>query len=230
MNRARTTRSRRGRPTKPHRIAILSLVALAVLAGCDPGSSATGPSLSATPGASFQTPVVTPPAPTEVPAPTPTDPPESLPPVPETPRPSATPGTAAGCTGEERHQDFYADVAAAVDWDVYCAVLPDGWFFEAGNYRLAGGGRMAATYRGPGGTSLELQEGAFCPDGSGCLPAGQDAGAARFGDRDAALVIGDGVMAVVADRGAAVSWMAVGRGLDEATFTDLAASLLRVAD
>jgi hypothetical protein len=151
--------------------------------------------------------------------------------LPETPRPSIPLGTAAGCTGEERHQDFYADVAAAVDWDVYCAVLPDGWFFEAGSYRLASGGRMAASYRGPGGTSLELQEGAFCTDGSGCVPAGQDGGRAQFGDRDATLVIGDdGSLAIVADRGAAISWLAIGRGLGEAAFMELGADLLQVAD
>jgi hypothetical protein len=174
----------------------------------------------------------TPPAsPAETPVPTPTDPPDSLPPIPETPRPSVTPGTAAGCTGEERHQDFYADVAAAVDWDVYCGVLPDGWYFEAGNYQLASGGRMAATYRGPGGASFELQEGAFCGDASGCVPAGQDGGPAAFGDRDATLVVGgDGTLAIVADRGAAVSWLAVGHGLGETAFKELAAGLLQVGD
>jgi hypothetical protein len=199
--------------------------------GCDAGTSATGPSPSGTPSTSAEGSLSAPPPPAETPVPTPTDPPDSLPPIPETPRPSVTPGTAAGCTGEERHQDFYADIAAAVDWDVYCAVLPDGWYFEAGNYQLRDGGRMAASYRGPAGAVLELQEGAFCPDGTGCVPAGVDAGGASLGDRDATLVIADdGVLAIVADRGAAVSWLAVGRGLDEARFTGLAAALLRVAD
>ena len=62
-----------------------------------------------------------------------------------------------------------------------------GWFVEAGQYRLAAGGRLAIAYRGPGGARFSLDEGAWCTDGSGCVPAGTEIGhdGLRRPDRDA---------------------------------------------
>jgi hypothetical protein len=122
-------------------------------------------------------------------------------------------------------------VSTRVDWDVYCAVLPDGWFVDdPSSYRLRGGGQMTVTYRGPNSTRLQLREGAFCEDTSGCVPTGQDSGPAAFGDRTGTLVeLEGGGYAIVVDRGAPVSWLAIGANLDEAEFRELAAAL-RVVD
>ena len=61
------------------------------------------------------------------------------------------------------------------------------------------------------------------------MPDGSDAGTAAFGDQSGTLVdSGDGRYAVVVDRGAARSWLAIGEGLDVETFKDLAANLVRV--
>ena len=112
-----------------------------------------------------------------------------------------------------------------MSWTVYCAVLPAGWFVDSGQYRGSGGGRVEISYKGPGGARLELHEGAFCQAG-GCVPAGADAGEATFGDRTGALVaIDGGGWAVVVDRGAPISWLAVGTGLSQSAFQRVTAAL-----
>ena len=121
---------------------------------------------------------------------------------------------------------------AAFDWSVYCAVLPARWFVanRAATGRPAGAGWRSST-EGPGGARFELHEGAFCADADGCVPGGPDAGSAAFGDQSGTLVTGgDGRYAVVVDRGDAISWLAIGEGLDVETFKDLAATLLRVEE
>lgn len=142
---------------------------------------------------------------------------------------SASAGPAAACTGSDRNRDFWAAVAAAVTWDAWCAVLPAGWYVEAGQYRLAGGGRLEITYRGPGGATLAVAEGAFCPGVDGCVPDGEEAGPAALGGLEGTLVrLDDGGFAVVVARGAAISWLVTGRGLDEASFLALAAAFAPV--
>ena len=74
-----------------------------------------------------------------------------------------------------------------------------------------------------------MHEGAFCGEDDGCVPDGEDAGTAAFGDVSGTLVSGDdGRYAVVVDRGAARSWLAVGNGLDLDTFRTFTANLVRV--
>jgi len=154
-------------------------------------------------------------------------------PLDASPTPSPTGGAASGnaCTGNESNRTFFSQVAAAVDWSVYCAVLPARWSVDSGQYRLAGGGWMRIAYTGPGGARFELAEGAFCDDPEGCVPLGPDAGQAAFGDMTGTLIAGDdGRLAVVVDRGAPRSWVATGIGLDDETFKRFAADLLRVED
>jgi hypothetical protein len=138
-------------------------------------------------------------------------------------------GPASDCTGTDENRTFYGSVAAAVDWTVYCPVLPSGWYVETGAYQLAGGGRLAITYRGPGGTHFTLDEGAWCTDGTGCVPAGTDQGSAAFGDRDGSLIATPGGdFAVAVDAGARFSWLLSGDGLDEATVRTFSAALIAV--
>jgi len=140
-------------------------------------------------------------------------------------------GSAAECSGSLANRDFFSAVAAAVDWDVYCGVLPDGWFVDdPSSYRLREGGQMTVTYRGPNSARLQLREGAFCADADGCVPSGQESGPATFGNRAGTLVVLEGGgYAIVVDRGAPLSWLAIGANLEEAEFRDLAAAL-RVVD
>lgn len=143
---------------------------------------------------------------------------------------SGVPSTADACTGTEVHKEFFVNVAIAVDWPVLCGVLPAGWFLSAGQYRLANGGQMVVTYKGSGGATVGLSEGAFCQDGTGCVPSGADVGDAALGSMSGTLVaLDDGGYAIVVDRGAALSWLLVTSGLDQATTVALGAALYEVA-
>jgi len=142
----------------------------------------------------------------------------------------ASAGPAAACSGSEANRDFYAGVAAGVDWTVLCAVLPKGWFVSAGSYRLANGGKLVIGYKGPAGARLELSEGAYCVDGGACVPPGTTGGEVPLGPMTGTLVrLDDGGFAIVADRGLNPSWLLVSHGLDEATASAFAAALQVVA-
>ena len=143
---------------------------------------------------------------------------------------SALPTAADSCTGDQSIHDFYISVANAVDWPVLCAVLPSGWFVATGSYRLANGGKLVISYKGPGGATFALSEGSFCQDAGGCVPSGTDAGDAAFGTLSGTLVALDsGDWAIVVDRGASPSWLLVTHGLDQAATTSLASALHEVA-
>jgi hypothetical protein len=210
---------------------LLTVVLAAVLvAACNSGIAPTlTPTDSAAPAsAAPTTEPTTSDEPTEPPASeeTPSETAETPPPVDE-PSASASsgPGPAAACSGNDKNRDFFVAAAAALNWPVYCAVLPAGWFVEAGEYRRAGGGRLEISYKGPGGARLELREGAFCT-GEGCVQPGAEAGEAAFGDKTGKFVgLDDGGWVIDVDRSEPVSWLAVGHGMDEEAFRAIAAAL-----
>ena len=107
--------------------------------------------------------------------------------------------------------------------------MPQGWFVESGSYRLSNGGQLSITYKGPGGARLVVREGGYCAGHPDCIPAGTDAGAARFGDRDARLLdIGNGSWLVVVVPTADVGWQAVGTGMDGTALGAYTAAFARV--
>jgi hypothetical protein len=212
------------------------VLAAFIVAGCIGQDQARDePSATATASAPLSTPTLEPsltaaPTPTAAPTEAPTAAPTPSPTEPEQSAgasPSGEAGSSDVCTGTDDNRTFFADVATAFDWSVYCAVLPARWSVISGRYRSAGGGWMEIAYKGPGGAQFELHEGAFCDTADGCVPPGSDAGTAAFGDLSGTLVTADdGRYAVVVDRGAARSWLAIGSGLDLEQFkvfaTDLA--------
>ena len=168
---------------------------------------------------------------TEAPGPTEvaTDEPTTEPTASDEPSPSADAGgPATACAGSDENRDFYASVAAAVAWPVYCPTLGSGWFVDAGQYRLAGGGRLEIGYRGPEGARIQLREGFFCGDAT-CVPSGEDLGGTAFGDRAGTLVaVGDGAYAVVAEGDGDPRWFLETTGLAEDDVRTIAAGLIRV--
>ena len=98
-----------------------------------------------------------------------------------------------------------------------------------GRYRLASGGRLEISYRGPGGATFTLREGAFCGDPDGCVPSGPEAGPAAFGALDGTMIAADdGSWAIVVDAGANPSWLLVAEVASEEAARDLGTSLVAV--
>ncbi len=220
---------------RPPRFLAVLMAALTVVAlvGCVPSSRATAtpdeptdaPASSAV-EPTFSSEPSLPAEPSLEPTPSPSSPSSSVEPSPSA---SAGSGAAATCSGTDENRQFFEAAAGTLTWTVYCATLPSGWFVDAGEYRRAGGGRLEISYRGPGGARLELHEGAFCSDGSGCVPSGTESGDASFGDKAGSLVATiDGGWAVVVDRGEAISWLAVGTGINEDAFRAITSALAAV--
>jgi hypothetical protein len=223
---------------------MLAILAIFVVA-CSDGGTATPTTPSETPATSdgasspgtsdepavSDEPTTEPTESTEPPSDEPTEEPTGSPSTEPSAEPTPSPGSAAACSGNAENKDFYVSVATAVDWTVYCPVLPSGWFVESGQYRLASGGRMEIGYKGPSGAHLILREGSFCSDADGCVPAGSEAGDAAFGDLDGTLIAGDGgSWAVVVAAGEKPSWLIEGTGLSETAFRNIAAKLAAVGD
>jgi hypothetical protein len=161
--------------------------------------------------------------------------------APSTPKPTKTPkpsasaaasldaGTAAACTGSDDNRTFFAGVAAQVDWTVVCAVLPKRWFVSSGSFRLAKGGKLLISYKGPNGATLSISEGAWCTDAAGCVPSGQDLGDAALGPMPGTLIgIDGGGFAVSVGGGQPTSWLLETQGLDQATTVELAGAAVAV--
>lgn len=212
------------------RLPLLILFAMAASACIGGNSPATTDSPSVAPASAATSPSAASPAPSGSPtlAPTATTAPIETPIAEPSPSAPASDGVASvdGCTGTEDNRAFLAKAAAAFDWPVYCAALPARWFLAGGSYS---GGKLDISYKGPNAAVFELHEGAFCPDGSGCVPEGGDAGTTAFGDRTATLVhFEDGRVAAVVDRGERLSWLAIGEGLSDEVFQSIAAALIRL--
>ena len=210
----------------------LAVLLAAVLVGCVPasGPTATLEDQTQEPTSSPSDALITPePSTTDEPSIEPLDTPAPSSSGEPSPSESAGTGAAAACTGTDENRQFFEAAAATLEWTVYCAVLPPGWFVDAGEYRRAGGGRLEIAYRGPKGTRLQLREGAFCPDGAGCVPSGTEAGDASFGDQAGTMIsTDDGGWAVIVDRGEAISWLAVGTSIDEDAFRAITSALAAV--
>jgi hypothetical protein len=210
----------------------LAVLLAAVLVACVPasGPTATPEEQTQEPTSSPSEGLITPePSTPDEPSIEPVDTPSPSSSVEPSPSESAGTGAAATCTGTDENRQFFEAAAATLEWTVYCAVLPSGWFIDAGEYRRAGGGRLEIAYRGPKGARLQLREGAFCTDAAGCVPSGTEAGDASFGDQAATLIsTDDGGWAVVVDRGEAISWLAVGTSIDEDAFLSITSALAAV--
>ena len=138
------------------------------------------------------------------------------------------PGAAATCTGSDDNRTFFEGIAGKADWPVLCGVLPSGWFVSQGSYRLASGGKLLVSYKGPGGATIALSQGAFCASADGCVPDGSTVGAAALGPLDGTLYQTADGFAIIAAPGENPSWLMTTKGLDQASTVAFAASLAEV--
>jgi hypothetical protein len=152
--------------------------------------------------------------------------------------PSSTPGgaggTASACSGSSQTKDFFTAIAEAVQWPVYCAVLPAGWSVDRGSgntYALANGGRMVIGYHTNAGLHLELREGHWCTDSAtACSQHDQDLGPISLGDLNGELMtLGTGGYVAYIAPGESPSWTITGTGMDETAFRNLVGALALIS-
>jgi hypothetical protein len=135
----------------------------------------------------------------------------------------------ATCTGTADNRSFFADAAAALSFDVYCPVLPAGWFVDTGEYLLRNGGMLHVEYKGPGGARLDVTESGPCLSSDGCVPEGQELGDASFGGRPGTLIGAEDDYLVVASSDESGQWMASGIGLGRDMFAEIVADFVLVS-
>jgi hypothetical protein len=231
----------RARPIVPFLVLALALVVAACAGTAATGAPGTGSASTPAGGSAGSGSSSGPAASDEASAGQPTEAPADTT-APTTPKPTKTPkpsasgagasldtGTAADCSGSDDNRTFFAGVAAQVDWTVVCAVLPKRWFVSAGSFRLAKGGKLLISYKGPNGATLSLSEGAWCTDASGCVPSGDDLGNAALGPMSGTLIgANGGGYAVSAAGGQPTSWLLETQGVDQATTVELASAAVAV--
>jgi hypothetical protein len=214
-------------------LSMILTVGLLVLSGCGLGTPTSAPTssppVSLPPSSAPSASAVVEPSPTASSGPTATGSgqPPSEPPASGSDEPSASPSSAASvCSGAKDTPDFYASFAGSVSFPVYCAVLPAGWSLVSGTYRLANGGHIQINFRRKSdNATFELDEGSFCTDSSGCVPAGTAAGSGPFGDLTGDLVQTATGYALVVAKAEKPSWLAIGNGLDQGAFLALTGAL-----
>ncbi len=220
---------------------------VAVAAGLALVVSACTSAAKPTPILVFLTPTPAPteaPTPVPTPTPTPTPTPEPTPapsgaagasatpgvtPVP-TPTPTAGPtGLAGGCSGSADNKSWWAAESKKLTFTVYCGVVPSGWYFGSATDTYTSGGTMIASYKGPGGATLTIQEGAFCTtSAAACAPGNSALGSANFGDMSGSLNAVATGFAIYVAPGTAKGYTATGTGISQSAFVSIAASLMKV--
>ena len=219
------------------RLSMILTGGLLVLSGCGLGTPSSAPAIStaaslppsSAPSSEVPASAVVEPSPSASSGPTASDSgqPPSEPPASGSDQPSPSSSSAASvCSGAKDTPDFYASFAGSVSFPVYCAVLPAGWSLVSGTYRLANGGHIQINFRRKSdNATFELDEGSFCGDSSGCVPAGTAAGSGPFGDLTGDLVQTATGYALVVAKAEKPSWLAIGNGLDQAAFLALTGAL-----
>jgi hypothetical protein len=149
----------------------------------------------------------------------------------DTPIASAAPSSVAGaCTGTADHQAFFADAAAKLPFDVYCAVLPAGWWLQSADYQQSNSGAVNVVYKNTPGATVSLHEGNFCADPSTCWVIVSTVGSASFGPVAGSLVVASAtpVYGVYVGPHTTRSYVITGSGLTQAKFVAIAAALVKV--
>jgi hypothetical protein len=140
---------------------------------------------------------------------------------------------ATDCSGSPDNQNFYQSAADGLSVDIYCPVFPAGWYVNGtASWHGNPAAQLVAPYKGPGGATITIKEGAFCTAGaSACAPKDTIIGAAVFGDRAGTLVsLGPGAgYAIYVDANSTHAYEITGNGLTQANFVAIAAALIKVA-
>lgn len=137
------------------------------------------------------------------------------------------------CSGDiDMAASFFKAAAAVASFDVYCAVLPDGWSVESNNQDKLDGaspaGVVQITYKGPNGESLSLRQGKFGEAAGAAVKRLATIGPAKLADRDATLCGSNGSYSIFTPPEGTAMWEIASTGLTQEQFVALAASLILV--
>jgi hypothetical protein len=116
-------------------------------------------------------------------------------------------------------------------FDVYCGILPGGWFFNGSAWTGANHGHLMAkySYKSGSGPSVVIDEGGDASKFTPVTP-GATIGTANFGDLSGTLssASGGGYVLQVAP-GTTHAYQAVGTGVTQATFVNIVGAVMKVA-
>ena len=214
------------------RSAVLALMTIAVVGGCSSASVTQPPAPTASPAVQTSAPTATPAqeslAPTDVATPTPA--PTATPAPTPTPAPTATPAPtptsrAWACSGSADSKAFFAKAATLLSFNVYCAVLPSGWWLQEGSYVLPNGGYLEVEYKSSS-ASFEVREGRTCPPSKVCIGPGAPLGPATFAGLPGQLYLNATTYTLIVST--ARPYLMVGSGMSKAKFLALAAAFVKV--
>jgi hypothetical protein len=216
-----------------------AFAACLIVAGCSGSANPWAPTPS--PVIVYVTPAVTPspivvyvtPPPAQ---PTPEITPEATPAPSPSPAASPTPvvaptSRASRCTGNDTNKAFFAEAAARLRFDVYCAVLGRGWWVDGGSYQLPDGGVLSLHYRNSAGAEFYVFEGAFCTTSpSACSTHIAVLGSASFGGIAGTMyqVNSVPVYSIHTAPGTAHDYNIASKGLTPAGLAAVAAAFIRV--
>lgn len=182
-----------------------------------PATATLGATSEATPSATI----------TPAPSPTSTASPTATPTATPTVAPSASPTSpAAFCTGSAKNQAFFVEAANKLKFNVYCARLGKGWSLVSGSFDSPKAGAwLTINYKGPGGATVVVSEGAFCLPPSSCVTAVGYVGPASFGGLSGRLYsLGDGTEIQV-NPGTTHAYQIDGSMVGPTALADIAAAL-----
>jgi hypothetical protein len=130
----------------------------------------------------------------------------------------------------DTNRTWWAAEAKRLTFDVYCGVVPSGWYFQTATDTYNNGGTMIASYKGPSSAIFTINEGAFCTTSpAACSPHSSDLGAAKFAGLDGELyALSGGGYAIYVAPGTAHGYTATGTIMSQATFVNLATALMKV--
>ena len=229
------TKKEPGMPVKRGGLRLIAMVAVATLVGlAAAGCAKSAPTsrlviLTPSPVSQTDTPVETD-TPLITPSPTPTE--SSAPTVAvATQPPSATAVPSTVCAGTADNKSFWGQSANTMRWDVYCPVLPSGWYVTVGQYDGSGGGTIHMTMKGPGGAAISIDEGAFCTTSADACSAhessiSQTAFSDLLGDLD---TLAGGGFAVFVNAGTSTGYTLTATGMSQDSFVAIAAAFAKVA-
>jgi hypothetical protein len=220
-----------GAGTRRRRLAAIGVAASLVLTVAACGSASptniiiVNPTSSPTPTATAEAAT---PSPSATPSPTQAS---ETPGKTGTPAPPPTTPPTSACSGSATNKTWWAIEAKKLPFDVYCGVVPSGWWFSVANDTYDKGGTMTAVYKGPSSGEFTIKEGAFCTIGSSaCSPHDTYLGSAKFGDLLGGLYsLGPGLgYAIYINAGTTHGYTALGTNMSETTFINLAKALIKV--